>query len=42
MRLDYSPWVREGFGTEIDLISDDVLEIDLKFEKHEVEAQDNN
>ena len=45
MRLDYSPWVREGFGTgDLVLISDDVLEIvDLKFGKGiKVEAQDNS
>jgi len=44
-RLDYSPWVKEGFGTgDLVLISDDVLEIvDLKFGKGiKVEAQDNS
>lgn len=44
-RLDYSPWVREGFGTgDLVLIADEVLEIvDLKFGKGiKVEAQDNS
>ena len=44
-RLDYSPWVKEGFGTgDLVLISDDVLEIvDLKFGKGiKIEAQDNS
>lgn len=33
MKLDYSPWVPEGFGTgDLVIITDDVLEvIDLKF-----------
>lgn len=44
-RLDYSPWVQEGFGTgDLVLITDGVLEIvDLKFGKGvQVSATDNS
>jgi hypothetical protein len=44
MRLDYSPWVPEGFGTgDLVLVADEVLEIvDLKFGKGiKVSAVDN-
>lgn len=45
MRLDYSEWVKEGFGTgDLVLVTDDVLEtVDLKFGKGiKVDAQDNS
>lgn len=45
MKLDYSQWVKEGFGTgDLVLVTDDVLEIvDLKFGKGiKVDAQDNS
>lgn len=44
-RLDYSPWVREGFGTgDLVLVTDDVLEVvDLKFGRGvQVSAVDNS
>ena len=44
-KLDYSPWVREGFGTgDLVLVTDDVLEVvDLKFGRGvQVSAVDNS